>query len=263
MSPLLLHTERPVSPLEESSPLLGNPEAIQAAAQEQGYLFLRQFIPDSILAPLRGFIRESLAEFGWVEPDRDNPAAMRPVPGAQISGRGWDDPNWIRFQRVFSSNPRFRALAEAPVVLDVLEAIMGEPAWVATTNFCWVKLPGSPEHTTLPHQDEWYLPHCTRMWTLWVPVVDTPFEVGPLGVVPGSHRGSVQEHPSAFAGLDVPPDVSWASSEVKSGDVIFFAGRTIHCAWSNLSTTMTRVSADIRYEPRSVGKASKLRVDQM
>lgn len=262
MSAPLLHTDHRVGPLEESSHLLGDLEAIRLAAAEQGYLHFRQFFPDSLIAPVRAFTREAGSDFGWVEADDDNPPVMRAVPGARLSGRGWDDPDWVRFQGAFSSHPDFLALAEAPLVMEVLDAVMGEPAWPATTNFCWIKLPGSPEHTTRPHQDEWYVPQCASMWTLWAPLVDTPFEVGPLGVVPGSHRGGVQEHISAFAGLEVAPDVRWASREVKAGDVIFFAARTIHCAWSNLSTTLARVSADIRYEPRSVGRASKLRVNQ-
>ena len=110
--------------------------------------------------------------------------------------------------------------------MAILEAILGEPAWLATTNFCWVKLPGSPEHTTLPHQDEWYLPHCKRMWTMWLPLVDTPLDVGPIGVVPGSHRRGVEDHFTAFSGLQIEPEVEWVSGELSSGDVVFFSART-------------------------------------
>jgi ectoine hydroxylase-related dioxygenase (phytanoyl-CoA dioxygenase family) len=144
-------------------------------------------------------------------------------------------------------------------VLDLHEAIMGEPAWLASMNFCWIQLPGNPEQTTLPHQDEWYLPQCDSMWTLWVPLVDMPFEIGPLGVVPGSQERSVKDHFTAFSGLQVEPKVEWASNETRAGDAVFFSSRTIHCAWSNVSPTLAQVSAEIRYEPRSVGKDSKLR----
>jgi ectoine hydroxylase-related dioxygenase (phytanoyl-CoA dioxygenase family) len=181
------------------------------------------------------------------------------VPGAKLEGRGWDDPRWLDFQYELSSHPDFLAMAEDRRIAGILEALFGEPAQLATVNFCWIKLPGSPEHTTLPHQDQWYLPSCPRMWTVWVPLVDTPLEVGPLGVVPGSHRGGVWPHVDRFTGIDVAPDVEWASSEVRAGDAVFFGARTVHCAWSNVSEARARVSMDIRYEPQSVGAASRLR----
>lgn len=242
--------------------MLDTPGGLRLAAAEQGYLYFKEFLPQALLAPVREFTRGAFGELGWVEADPENQPVMRAISGAKLSGRGWDDRNWIEFQQRFSSDPSLLALAESPKVLAVLEAIVGEPAWLATVNFCWIKLPGSPEQTTLPHQDEWYLPGCPTMWTMWFPLVDTPFEVGPLGVVPGSNRRGVVEHGSAFSGLKVDPDVAWDSSEVRVGDVVFFSARTIHCAWSNVSDQWARISADIRYEPRSTGIDSKLRKTQ-
>jgi ectoine hydroxylase-related dioxygenase (phytanoyl-CoA dioxygenase family) len=246
----------------DSSNLIEDPDALQSFASEQGYLYLAGLIPDALLDPVRAFTREAFARLGWVHHDVENRPVMKAIADARLSGRGWDDPDWVRFQHHFSSHPSFLALVEAPLVMNVVEAILGEPAWLASVNFCWIKLPGSPEHTTLPHQDEWYLPHCGSMWTAWMPLVDTPFEVGPLGVVPGSHKGDVQHHDSAFSGLQVGAETEWVSNEVTAGDVVFFSARTIHCAWSNVSPTFARLSADVRYEPRSVGRASKLRKHQ-
>ena len=259
MSVLMLPAERRVSPFNESSHLLDDPGALRSGAADLGYLHFRELLPDSLLAPVRAFTRAAFAEFGWVRADPDNPPVIEAIPGAKLSARAWDDRDWVQFQLNFCKHPCFLTLAEAPIVTEILEAIMGEPAWLASMNFCWIQLPGSPEHTTLPHQDEWYLPHCDSMWTLWVPLVDMSLEVGPLGVVSGSHRRSVKDHFTAFSGLQVEPKVDWTSNEARAGDVVFFASRTIHCAWSNVSPTLAQVSAEIRYEPRSVGKESKLR----
>lgn len=259
MSVLMLPAERRVSPYSESSHLLDDPGALRSAAAENGYLHFRALLPESLLAPVREFTRDAFANFGWVQPDPDKRTAMKAVPGAKLAARAWDDRDWVQFQLHFSKNPDFIALAEAPFVMEILAAIMGEPAWLASMNFCWIQLPGSPEHTTLPHQDEWYLPHCDSMWTMWAPLVDMPLDVGPLGVVSGSHRLSVKDHFTAFSGLQVEPKVDWTSNEIRAGDVVFFASRTIHCAWSNVSSALAQVSAEIRYEPQSVGKDSKLR----
>jgi ectoine hydroxylase-related dioxygenase (phytanoyl-CoA dioxygenase family) len=126
-------------------------------------------------------------------------------------------------------------------------------------NFCWIQPPGNPEQTTLPHQDAWYLPQCSSMWTLWVPLVDMPLDVGPIGVVAGSQNRKVADHFTAFTGFQVEPKVEWASNDTKAGDAVFFSCKTIHCTWSNVSDSLAQVSAEIRYEPKSVGKASKLR----
>jgi len=255
----MLPAERRVSPFNESSQLLDDPGALRSAATDQGYLHFRALIPDSLLAPVRAFTREAFAKFGWVHADSDNPPVMKAIPDAKLSARGWDDRDWVQFQLSFCKHPDFLALAEAPFVMDILDAVMGEAAWLASMNFCWIQLPGSPEQTTLPHQDEWYLPSCDTMWTMWVPLVDMPMEVGPLGVVQGSHRRSVKDHFTAFSGLQVEPKLDWVSNEALAGDVVLFSSRTIHCAWSNVSPTLAQVSAEIRYEPRSVGKDSKLR----
>jgi ectoine hydroxylase-related dioxygenase (phytanoyl-CoA dioxygenase family) len=262
VSGLLLPGERRVTPFDAASHLLDEPSALHSIAADHGYLHLKGLIPDCLLSPVRAFTREVFAEFGWVRRDPENLPAMEAIPDAKLSGRGWDDRDWVEFQQRFSEHRDFLALANSPTVMAVVETIMGEPAWLASVNFCWIKLPGSPEHTTLPHQDEWYLPQCQRMWTVWVPLVDTPFELGPLAVVPGSNKGGVEDHHTAFTGIQVAPDIQWASSEVLAGDVVFFSARTIHCAWSNVSSKLARVSADIRYEPRSVGRESRLRKSQ-
>jgi ectoine hydroxylase-related dioxygenase (phytanoyl-CoA dioxygenase family) len=123
---------------------------------------------------------------------------------------------------------------------------------------CWVKLPGSPAQTTRPHQDCWYLRDVPRFWTVWLPLVETPWDVGPLAVVPGSHRRGVAPHVDNLTGIVLPPDTRLASNPVRPGDAVLFGEETIHCAWSNVSPTDVRVSFDIRYEPEGSGGATAL-----
>ncbi len=256
---MLLPEHRCLAPFDDSSSLLDEPAKLLATAQEQGYLYFPCLIPEALIAPVRALARDAFTRNGWVRADSTNPPIMTAVPEARLEGRGWDDPRWVEFQHYFSRHPDFLAVAESDRIMHVLNAILTEPAWLAETNFCWLKLPGSPEHTTLPHQDLWYVPLCERMWTAWLPLVDTPFEVGPLGVVAGSHHRGLWHHQNAFSGIAVPDDVEWRSSEVRAGDVVFFGALTIHCAWSNVSDRKARVSADVRYEPRSTGSRSVLR----
>jgi len=259
---MLLPQDSEVRPFEDATGLLDDPEGLRRRAGDQGFLFFNGLLPHELVNPVRRLARETFEARGWVLPASGNPPFMDAVPGARLDGRGWDDPGWLDFQYRWSRHRDFLALAEDPRIMGVLEILFGEPAWLATVNFCWLKLPGSPEQTTLPHQDLWYLPESPRLWTVWVPLVDTPFEVGPLGCVPGSHRQGLWHHRGRFEGIEPTSELSWASSEVAPGDVVFFESLTVHCAWSNVSPLKARVSADIRYEPRSVGDASSVRASK-
>jgi ectoine hydroxylase-related dioxygenase (phytanoyl-CoA dioxygenase family) len=248
-----------IVPFEDASPLLADHAALRRRADELGYLYLKQLLPESLVEPVRRFVRQYCLGHGWVQPAEGNPTTLQATPGARLDGRGWDDARFVELQLQLAAHQGFQALGQYPAILQILEAICGQPMWMATTNYCWVKFPGSPEHTTRPHQDSFYLPGCPSLWTGWVPLVDTPLDVGPLGVVPGSsHRGD-WPHIDALTGIDAPRETTWATGEVKAGDLVLFATRTVHCAWSNVSPTQVRLSLDVRYEARPVEGGTGLR----
>ncbi len=240
-----------LSPLSDDTPLLSDAAALRAAAVLRGYLFFRQLVSAAALGPVRAFVRAFGAAAGWVHADDANPPWVEAVPGVQLAGRGFDDPAWIRLQQDLNRLPAFHALGEDPRVLEVLGAVYGEPARGATTHLCWIKLPGSPQHTTLPHQDRYYVPACEDLWTAWYPLVPTPFALGPLAVIAGSHRSGLWHHTHALAGIDVPDGSAWDSSEVLPGDVLLFGGLTVHAGWANVSADRVRVSADVRFRRAS------------
>ncbi|MDX9721191.1 MAG: phytanoyl-CoA dioxygenase family protein [Myxococcota bacterium] len=237
-------------PFEDSSSLRDDDGALHRRAHEQGYLYVRGLVPPDTVAELRRVCVQVAAEMGWVRFDAHNPSTVRPVEGAGMSGRGWDDPRFVEMQRRVCFHPAFYALVRHPVVLQVMAAVFGEEPDVAYTNHVWLKLPGSPEHTTSPHQDLYYLPKCPQMWSLWFPLVDTPMPVGPLGIVPGSHH-SLLPHVDNQTGIALPRQTQWVSGDVVPGDVVAFHVSTIHCAWSNVSPDAVRISLDVRYEPAS------------
>lgn len=251
MLPPLLPSRYPLAPFVDASAERARGPALRALAEEHGYLFFRGLVPGGLLEPVRAFVRAFAAREGWVLPDPANPSVITARPGARLAGRGWDDPAWIRLQRAAGELPAFWDLVESPLLLDVLGEVLGEPAAPATANHVWLKLPGSPEHTTRPHRDSFYLPACPRHWTAWIPLTDTPLDVGPLAVVPGSHRSAAWPQTDAMAGIDLPEHVVWHTEAITPGDVVFFGAATIHCAWSNVSPTSARLSLDVRYEPIS------------
>jgi len=248
---MLLASYFPTAPFVDATPQLADPAALGALAAELGYLYVPRLLPDDLVAPVRAVVRAIAARHGWVTPDPTNPSEVLAVPGARLTGRGFDDPRFVELQREVMADPAFQALVTDARVMDLLAAAAGEPMALATANHTWLKLPGSPEHTTLPHQDLYYLPTCPKMWTLWVPLVDTPMDVGPLGVVPRSHEGPLWPHVDPWTGIRVPTDTPWATEAVAPGAVVVFDAATVHCAWSNVSPTLTRLSLDVRYEPEA------------
>jgi hypothetical protein len=247
---LLLPEYYPLMPFEDSTILLNSPELLRERAEESGYLYFPGLISAMPIDLLRAFESELSAGYGWTEPNPENHPFQQVKPGAAFEGHGWDDPRFIRLQNQVCTHPIFRSLVLDQRILRILETVYGEPAAVAEMNQCWVKLPGDPERTTLPHQDTFYLPTCPRMWSVWVALVDTPLDLGPLAVVPGSHR-KPWPHMDALRGIDVPRDVAWATGPVHPGDIVAYGAATVHCAWSNVSRDMVRVALDVRYEPQS------------
>ncbi len=248
---MLLRPEQyPVTPFEDATNLLEDPKILRARAEESGYLFFKALIPSDLIDPVRAFESSISGGFGWTEPNPQNLPFQQVKPGASFAGQGWDDPRFVQLQNQVCSHAAFRRLVIDERVMRILEIVYGEPAAVATMNQCWVKLPGTPEHTTLPHQDIYYLPNCPRMWTVWYPLVDTPLQVGPLAVVPGSHK-QIWPHADHLRGIDVPKNITWATGPVHPGDIVAYGAATVHCAWSNVSAGSVRVALDVRYEPRA------------
>ncbi len=232
--------------------------ALRRLAAGLGYLFQPRLLPPGPVDRLRARVRDLCQQRGWVQAQEGNPPEMLAAPGAALASRGWDDPEWLPLQLELREDPAYLAVAKHPALLGLMERLFGEPPALAAANFCWIKLPGSPEQTTLPHQDLYYLPESPAMWTVWLPLTHTPFEVGPLGVVPGPQNQRIWPHVSPDRGIDLPSTQVWHSSEVWPGDVVCFSATTIHCAWSNVSQRLVRASFDVRYLPRSTAERSAL-----
>ena len=244
----------PVAPYRDASPQRHDPVALRALAHDLGYLYLPSVIPEALVDAARAEIRAHGETCGWFEPGPGNEPTVRARPGACLSGRGFDDPDWVALQRHVNadSESAFATLGRAVAALGVVDTLYGaEPAALARANIAWVKLPGSPQHTTRPHQDIFYAPACPDLWTAWLPLVETDLDLGPLAVAPGSHRRGVMAHLDALTGIAMAAKTPWASGPVRPGDVVFFGALCVHAAWSNVTPDRARVSADFRFLRRS------------
>ena len=230
--------------------LLGDAEALRQSVNELGFVYFADLVDLDLIARMRRYVRKECVEYGWVKKGKGNPPRLLAKEGVRLAGRGWDDPNWTEFQRKIIEHPDFTAIISHERLTHAVELVAGQEMTLATAHHCRLKLPNSPEHTSRPHQDSFYLTDSPHMWIVWIPLIDIPLEVGPLACIPGSHAHD-WEHIDAMTGIEVPPDVTWATGVLWPGDVVMFSVRTVHCAWSNMSGKQVRASLDIRNEPKN------------
>lgn len=99
------------------------------------------------------------------------------------------------------------------------------------------------------HADEYYWPFSTsRCVTVWIPLQDTPADMGPLTLAVGSHAFShgrdmaiSDESETAIARLMLEEGFPVDDAPYRLGDVSYHLGWTFHRAGQNVSTTARRV----------------------
>jgi hypothetical protein len=232
---------------------IANPEAppqlLRTRAEQHGYLFCPGLLPRLAVQELRDAVLTLARDSGWLDPGEPWQSG-RAAPGIALGA--YDDPRWIEFLRVMLSHPSFTALRVEPRLLAILEAILGAPPESDAGDILRVVSADRPEHTTVAHQDHFYLPGTSARWTAWVPLGDCPLSLGPLAVWPGSHARGLRPHegPTNWQrAVQVPRRVVWAAQNFEAGDAIVFNWLTIHCALPNQAQVggALRLSATYRY----------------
>jgi ectoine hydroxylase-related dioxygenase (phytanoyl-CoA dioxygenase family) len=150
--------------------------------------------------------------------------------------------------------PEFERLRSHDAVLGVLNAVYGGTARPGCGDTVRLFSPSSPELTTPPHQDGYYVRGRRDLWTAWIPLGACPRELGGLSVVPGSHGDGLRPHAGKGAGrqgVAAEPELAWECTDFECGDVLFFHALTLHRGLENRTDGRLRVSADFRYERAS------------
>ena len=238
--------------LIDSAPFVRDAEVLRSRAAEHGYLALRGIPGPEAVAQLRTLIQEVAESLRLLRPGRVGRAAPLVRPGAALTGTGYDDERWLALQERVLADPLFAAVGDRAELLTVLEALFGGPVLTRRGDICRVALPGAPHLTTPPHQDHWYTGGSTNLWTVWIPLTETPLELGPLAVLPGSHVSGLLPHAGQGAGrqgVRVTDDERFAAAPLAAGDAILFNCLTVHCALPNVTRNHVRLSVDYRYQP--------------
>jgi len=142
------------------------------------------------------------------------------------------------FFREYCGHPKWNAMAET---------LLGEP--IASRSPSWFNKPPLIEHTTPPHQDNYYSRYdpCSYVM-IWLALDEVDDENGCLSYVPGSHRGGFRPHAlTSVLGFsqgitDFGPKDEAIEEKIhlRAGGAVAHHGMAIHRANPNKSPTRNR-----------------------
>ena len=107
------------------------------------------------------------------------------------------------------------------------------------------------------HQDYWYNNSTMNAVTVWIPLVDTPLEKGPVRFIPGSHGKALQvtadphmhtrwDQAALFTIADPIPQDEGVDVPAQAGDVVFLHALSVHRSGAN-QTPLNRFTVLLRF----------------
>jgi hypothetical protein len=243
--------------LRDSSDLAGNRVALKARIEEDGYLFLRNFLDRETVLKARGAIVNFLDDKNALVKGESKLEAVMPGSGREVRMTG---------QPEITHHPDARAMFENSKLFDFFRLYFGGEA--VTFDYKWLRAVGN-ENFTGCHYDVVYMGRGSRnVHTVWMPVGDIPVNQGTLAVCEGSHNlESFDRLRRTYGAVDVDRDMikegwftsdpyeitrkfggRWLTTNFHAGDVLIFGLFTMHASTTNL-TDRFRISCDVRFQP--------------
>jgi ectoine hydroxylase-related dioxygenase (phytanoyl-CoA dioxygenase family) len=241
--------------LIDSTPLLGSPTELRARGARDGYLFFRSLIPSEEVAIVRTAVLEALERNHWVSGPQGTlrAANVASIPDEDLRADiGISGAGYLEVQKIEA----LHALPHHPRLISLYEQLFAEPVFVHPRHIVRVMTSHPSLHPTPPHQDYPLVQGSENTWTAWFPLGDAPQTLGPLAVLPGSHRnGYIPIRPAEGAGSIEAQlcrgEDNWTSTDFRAGDVLTFPSYTVHKAIPATDRDHVRLSMDVRYQPVS------------
>ena len=238
--------------VRDANDLLDDPDAMHARMGEDGYLLIRGLQDSSNVKEARRVVLEELARNDQLDRTRplDDGVVAEGKRGCFLGG-----------SKQVTHAKEILNLVDSPEIMNFFELFLKGP--VLTFDYKWLRAVG-PGDSTSAHYDVVYMGRGTRnLYTVWTPLGDVPFEMGPLSLLAGSHRfdrlkatyGEMDVDRDRVAGEfthDVREMVDtyggrWCTGEFEMGDVLVLGMYTMHGSIANTSNRY-RLSADTRYQ---------------
>jgi hypothetical protein len=253
---LMDHPSPMLGELRDSSDLVGDPLALRARMDTDGYLLIRGLIDRDAVLRARRTILEFMAEREGLEP------GSRPLDG--VMGQ-YGKSVGMMGRKPITHHDDVRRVFEAPELFDFYSRLFDEP--VTTFDYKWLRAVGHEEFTGA-HYDVVYMGRGTdRLRTCWIPLGDIDIEQGVLAICEGSHNSAgFEKLRSTYGRMDVDRDHiggwftndplevvekfggQWKTTSFRAGDILTFGMYTLHASTTN-TTDRWRLSCDVRYQP--------------
>ena len=238
-----------VSDYEDSTYLLNHPDKLKLKADNEGYLYFKRLLGKKTNMSLLRDLINVCSKHGFLDNNHDfnNKKAKK---GIKIEPLGKEDIDYYKDVLKLRS---LHSYAQSKEIMNLFELLFDGEVLNHSQNIVRTVFPDTKKHTTPPHQDYWYIGGNKNTWTTWIPLGDTPKEMGTLAVGKFTHKiGIVQNrYPADGAGnysCNVEDEVEWVNGDMEAGDVLVFNCLSLHQATDNL-TTEIRFSCDFRYQP--------------
>jgi hypothetical protein len=231
-----------VTPLRDSSDLIGNAEALRARYNEDGVVYLRNVIDPEFMAWAEQRYRGALADEGLIDLANEAPTWTGKV-----------TKTWRPCDVLGTSV--WHEVIKQPLLNSIMRDIFdSDPVWIpiAAHRSGLPTGPLKPDQDIFAgrHQDGFY--NEGMLFTIcWMPVRNVNMDSGSFAVAPGTHKlGSL--HDTSLAGNAIPrhaiPDDAWRSADFRVGDALIFNYLTGHTGLPNPSSEI-RMSLDVRAIP--------------
>lgn len=231
-----------IATLTDSASLLGNGEALRQRYIEDGVLYIRGAIDQTLMNWAEQKYRTALAAEGLIDLANEAPLWT-----------GKTTKKWRPCDALGTSV--WHEVVKQPTLNSILRDIFdAQPVWIPIAAHR-SSLPTGPlqEGQDLfagRHQDGFY--NEGMLFTIcWMPIRNVKMDRGSFAVAPGTHkRGSL--HDTTRPNNAIPPDSiptdAWRSADFRVGDVLIFNYLTAHAALPNPSNEI-RISLDVRAIP--------------
>ena len=259
-----------LGPLQPTDPAIGV-AAIRRRYEEDGYVWLKGLLPRAEVIDFRRWVFARLAETGLLAPGHDFALGI-----AADEGVDWR----LADRRLMSlvRSAAYEGFCTQPPLVRFMDAFLEGISYLHKRKLMRYTKPGTPAATPA-HYDLVYLRGGTsRLVTAWIPIGDTPAEMGGLVYLEGSHaigRGmeaefrlrsgdlTPEERISAYnshmaeggwISKDLPDmaerfNARWLAADYEAGDVVLHSPYMIHAATTNEDRAgRLRLSTDIRYQ---------------
>lgn len=241
----------------DSTPLLNDPPALRARAEQDGYLYFKRLLPADALLPVRADLLGVVEKHGWLALGADplegrlDVEALSRVPEAEmrtdigVSHAAYDD-----VQKLESVH----RLPHHPALLALYRTLFEREVLVHARHIIRMISPHPAVFPTPQHQDFPLIQGTSSTWTCWFPIGECSRAMGSLMVSRGSHRlGYLPIEPAKGAGLIAAQtcagETDWVEGDFETGDVLTFPAFTIHRALPCQFRDRIRLSFDVRYQP--------------